>query len=357
MIALDFPPCHSAGVQRTLSFVNHLPQSGWEPIILTAMPAIYDNVSGSYEGDSQKVFRAFGLNTLKHLSFKGKHFAWMTKPDRFFSWYWHAVHVGKAMIKEFKPDIIWSTFPCSTTMKIAGALQKDSGLPWVADFRDPFSGVNPYVRVDNKPGAEIDEYTVLSATQLVFSTDKTAELYKSFYSGLRENRVNVITNGFNEHDFREAVLRVKGKRKNPTFTLLHSGTIYPVGRDPHCLLDAISELRNKTNLLTNAQVLFRGARPSAAIDIFLKKEKLEEVVLFKAAISFEDSIDEMLMADVLVLLQGEMFNNQIPGKAYEYLRSGKPILALTHSEGATASLLRSFPGVYLADMNSKTDAI
>ena len=73
-----------------------------------------------------------------------------------------------------------------------------------------------------------------------------------------------------------------------------------------------------------------------------------DVIEFWPAIPFEQSIDEMLTADALLLLQGEQFNNQIPGKAYEYLRSGKPILALTDKTGATAELIDPYEGVYIA---------
>src|SRR5690606_34655325 len=156
MVALDFPPCKSAGVQRTQKFTEYLPGFGWQPTILTGMSMIYAQLSPVTLPDDLKIYRAFGLDTFRHLSFKGKHFTFMEKPDRFFSWYWHGVIQGMKAIRETQPDIIWSTFPCSTAHRIAATLHERTGLPWVADFRDPFAGTNPLIKADNKPGARID---------------------------------------------------------------------------------------------------------------------------------------------------------------------------------------------------------
>ena len=59
----------------------------------------------------------------------------------------------------------------------------------------------------------------------------------------------------------------------------------------------------------------------------------------------------MQSVDALLVLQGEIFNNQIPGKVYEYVRSKRPIIALTHKDGATAKLCHEVPHAYIADMN------
>ena len=63
----------------------------------------------------------------------------------------------------------------------------------------------------------------------------------------------------------------------------------------------------------------------------------------------------MMEADALLLLQGAEFNNQIPGKAYEYLRSRKPILALTQGEGATAQLVSDVAHAKVADINNVSE--
>ncbi len=357
MVALDFPPCQSAGVQRTEKFVEHLPGLGWQPAVLTGQSRIYDQIANSCGEPDIAIYRAFGLNTLKHLSVRGKHFSSMAKPDRFFSWYWHGVMLGEKAIKEHQPDVLWSTFPCSTAMKIALKLKQKNGLPWVADFRDPFSGNNPYFNVDNQPGAVIDKAVAQNADKLVFSTHRSARLYLEMYPFLKKDKVAVISNGFNEEEFSlaEATLHARTvKEKTGTFTLLHSGSLYPGGRDPSHLLKAVEKLKKTQSEFCKAdlRIIFRGASSDAALEKLMAQHGLDDIVEFKPTVPYQQSIEEMLTVDGLLLLQGEAFNNQIPGKAYEYLRSGKPILALTHQDGATAELLREQGGTYIADMNS-----
>lgn len=355
MVALDFPPCKSAGVQRTQKFVEFLPEYGWSPIVLTGMPLIYDELSAVALPDSLSVYRAFGLNTFKHLSYKGKHFQFMTKPDRYSSWYWHGVVKGMQAIREMKPRIIWSTFPCSTAHKIATTLHRRSGLPWVADFRDPFAGTNPLVKADNAPGAAIDRAVVENADILVFSTQNTLDVYREAYPDVDHRKFHVITNGFNEEEFVAAEKRTKDKQPESGFSILHSGALYPRGRDPLALLKAVRNLRDQNRVPPGFRIVFRGCTPPPEISDFVQRHQLSDCVLFKPSISYMESIDEMLTTQALFLLQGEMFNNQIPGKAYEYLRSGKPILALTDHKGATAELLRTHDAVFVADMCSEAE--
>lgn len=355
MIALDFPPCKSAGVQRTQKFVEFLPKFGWEPVVLTAKPFIYDAVS-SDPIPSIKVYRAFGLNTFKHLSFKGKHFDSMTKPDRYFTWYWHGVMLGRKAIQENTPDVVWSTFPCSTANKIARKISLDADLPWVADFRDPFAGTNPNVRAKNIPGAVIDKNTVADAKKLVFSTRGSLDAYRDFYPELDSSKLSVITNGYNEEEFADAEKQI-GNQKNEGYTLLHSGALYPGGRDPKALIRAVASMKKENKLVKGFQLVFRGAILDQSTMNLIDSLGVKAEVVVKESISYKDSIKEMLNVDALLLLQGEMFNSQIPGKAYEYLRSGKPVLTLSHEKGGTTALMKEHEGVYVADMNIEKQII
>lgn len=351
MVALDFPPCKSAGVQRTQKFVEFLPEYGWSPSVLTAMPSIYDALSIVKLPVHVTVYRAFGLNTFKHLAYKGKHFHFMTKPDRYFSWYWHGVIKGMKAIREMQPDIIWSTFPCSTAHRIAAALHERTGLPWVADFRDPFAGTNPLIKADNKPGAKIDRHVIEKASLVVFSTKSTMDAYCTAYPHVDARKFHVITNGYNEEEFLAAESRTINRIKEPGFTLLHSGALYPNERDPLPLIKAFCALRKSNRLPAGFRIVFRGCEPLDSVSQYVGQQNLQSNVLFKPAIPYDESIDEMLMADALFVLQGKAFNKQVPGKAYEYLRSCKPILGLTDHQGATAEVLQGHDAVYIADMN------
>lgn len=355
MIALDFPPCQTAGVQRTLKFVEYLPDNDWQPIVLTAMPFIYDTLSAQTCPNNVPVYRAFGLNTLKHLAIKGRHLALMTKPDRFFTWFYHGAMLGKKIIEEHKPDVIWSTFPYSTAMRIGLSLKRHSGLPWVADFRDPFAGVNPMLNVDNYPASQIDRHVVENADHCIFATDNMRQLYQAAYPTLPDSRMSVITNGYNETQFAKAEASVAQSPSKSGFLMIHSGVVYPNERNPINLLKAVAQLRDAGELPEGFHLMFRGGQPTDDVSGFIQAQKLDALVSFTGLISYEKSIEEMLRASALIILQGKVFNNQIPGKAYEYLRTGRPILAISDHQSATSRLLEGQGGTYIADIDNTQD--
>jgi len=115
MIAYHFPPlAGSSGIQRTLRFVQHLPKFGWEPLVLSADPRAYERTSDDLMAevpDGIVVRRAFALDTARHLSIAGRYIGAMARPDRWVSWKLAAVKEGMRMIREFKPQAIWSTYP------------------------------------------------------------------------------------------------------------------------------------------------------------------------------------------------------------------------------------------------------
>ena len=143
MIAFQFPPfAMSSGVQRTLRFVQQLPANGWQPLVLSAHPRAYSAVASDLLADipaGTVVERAFALDTARHLAIAGRYPAILARPDRWRSWVLGAIPAGLRLIQRFRPDVLWSTYPIATAHLIARRLQRLSGLPLVADFRDPMA--------------------------------------------------------------------------------------------------------------------------------------------------------------------------------------------------------------------------
>ena len=136
MVAYHFPPlAGSSGIQRTLRFAKYLPEFGWEPLVLTAHPRAYERTSNDQLSEIPAdtiVVRAQAFNTARHMSICGKYPGFLARPDRWVSWLPGAFFAGMAMIKRYKPDVIWSTYPIGTAHLIGEALHRHSGLPWVA---------------------------------------------------------------------------------------------------------------------------------------------------------------------------------------------------------------------------------
>ena len=122
MVALDFAPCRSAGVQRTLRFSEYLRDLNWQANIITATENVYDRRDDTLRVRKEvadKVVKAKCLDVTKKYSVFGRYFEWMVLPDRFWPWYFDAVKQGSMVIEQDRPDVIWSTYPVLTAHLIA----------------------------------------------------------------------------------------------------------------------------------------------------------------------------------------------------------------------------------------------
>ena len=361
MVALEFPPCHSAGVKRTLTFYRNLESFGWKPIVLTARASIYDrtdpnSTESTFATDS--VYRAFGLNAYRHLSVRGKHWGRLSDPDRFASWFWHAVLLGRRLIKQHRPDAIWSTFPCSTAHDIACRLANEFELPWVADFRDPYRAENEPDGAKKVRASRVDLLTATHAAKLVFTTRQSQYVYLRRYNFLAPDKAQVIPNGFVENEFCYAERELAAKRQaektlRPAFTVLHSGSLYGGTRDPRPLLEAVAQLKSREKLPENFQLVFRGVGRDPKLEAMITNFGLEERVKLRPTIPFNQSLVELLEADALLVIQAPEHQAQIPGKVYEYLRAKKPILSLGTSNSAIKQLLADIPHAVFADIDDR----
>ncbi|MCJ8321272.1 MAG: glycosyltransferase [Colwellia sp.] len=356
MVALDFPPCKSAGVQRTLKFAEYLKDFGWEPIILTVTNSAHETVDESQLVPEaiKYVYRSFSFNASRDFSIKGKYLSILKEPDRWWTWKFTAVPLGKKLIKEFSPDIIWSTYPVSTAHHIASKLAKWSNIPWIADYRDPVQS-----RYDGSAerlfnlAQKIEKKTLLNASKVVFTTKQASMLYQYLYPELKLTKFSVIENGYDEGNFislnTDTDTDTDTEHNNSKFTLLHSGAVYENGRNPSLLFQALSSLKEQKKISSeNFQLVFRGISKDAYIQQILALN-INDLLVFLPSIDYMDSLKEMMEADGLLLIQGPLFNNQIPGKVFEYIRSGRPILAYTSQNGATGQLLQDVEESYCAD--------
>jgi len=180
MIAYHFPPfAASSGIQRTLGFARHLPAFGWEPLVLTAHPRAYEHCDRGHIAlpAPMVVEPAFALDTARQLSLMGRYPGFAARPDRWISWWLGAVPKGLAMIRKYRPEAIWSTYPIATAHKIACTLQRLSGLPWVADFRDPMAQDGyPEDPKTWRSFRRIEEATLRRASRAVFVTEGAARM-------------------------------------------------------------------------------------------------------------------------------------------------------------------------------------
>ena len=356
MVAYHFPPLRgSSGIQRTLRFVQHLPRFGWQPLVLTAHPRAYEDTSDDQMREVPEgtvVERAFALNTARHLSLFGRYPGSLALPDRWATWRFGAVPAGMAMIRRYRPDAIWSTYPIATAHVIGNALAKKSGLPWIADFRDPMAQ-------DGYPAdprawqayQRIEESALREAAASVFTTPGCAELYRQRYPDIAAHKSVVIENGYDEETFaraeseRAASVDARETSHHPStaqpFVLLHSGIVYPDERDPRPLFAALGRLKQQGALSVKTFCLrLRASAYDAMLAELAGSCGIDDLVSLEPAIPYHQALQEMLTVDGLLIMQASNCNQQIPAKLYEYVRAKRPVLALTDAIGDTASTLR-----------------
>ena len=360
LIAFHFPPqAASSGIQRTLSFSRHLGRYGWEPMVLSAHPRAYNQQNPSQLASVPPellVRRAFALDSKHHMGIKGRYPELLALPDRWISWWLGAVPQGLAMIRRHRPQVIWSTFPVATAHLIGLTLHRLTGLPWIADFRDPMlQPSHPTSRMQRKLYGWIEHQTIMRCHTAVFTTHGAMNSYRTRFPQLPASKFVVIENGYDEDGFAPG-----GDQRPPAVaraerpvTLVHSGVLYQTGRDPSTLFEALARLRDAGAIdAQSLRVVLRAPGDVDAVRKLAQRLTVADIVDVREPVPYREALNEMLDADGLIVFQGTPFNNQIPAKVYEYFRARKPILGLVDPAGETANVLRAAGFDSVVDMNN-----
>jgi Glycosyltransferase Family 4 len=362
MVAYHFPPmAGSSGIQRTLRFVQHLPEFGWQPLVLTAALPAYERTSDDLLSEippGTVVQRAFALDTARHLAVAGRYVSATARPDRWVSWRFDAVRQGMQLIRRYKPRALWSTYPIATAHLIAARLQRRSGLPWIADFRDPMAQQGyPPDPLTRRSFIDIETAAMNQASHNLFTTPGAARMYRERYP-YASDRIGVLENGFDEDSFAavEAAALAMPPLNPGLTTLLHSGIVYPSERDPTQLFEALGALRRSGRIVPSEfKLRFRASVHDQMLDSLALRHGVQDCVEVLPAIGYKDALCEMLRADALLLLQGSGCNEQIPAKTYEYLRARRPVLCLSDPAGDTQAVLESAGLTASARIDSSPD--
>jgi Glycosyl transferase 4-like domain len=359
LIAFHFPPqAASSGIQRTLSFSRHLGSYGWEPLVLSAHPRAYPEQNPSQLASVPAglvVKRAFTLDTKRDLGLRGRYFGPLALPDRWVWWWFAAVPAGLSLIRRHKPKVIWSTFPIATAHLIGLALHRLTGLPWIADFRDPMvQPAYPSYGPQRKSYAWIERQAIMRCHKAVFTTHSAMASYRARFPEVPADKFVVIENGYDEDNFSLAgVAPVAAPQPARPLKLLHSGVLYDTGRDPSAFLEAIARFKRAGKVDAGTlRVVLRAPGNAEAIGACARGLEVEDIVEVAPAVPYREALREMLSADALLVFQGTPFNTQVPAKVYEYFRARKPILGLVDREGETARVLAGAGFNSIATMDS-----
>jgi glycosyltransferase involved in cell wall biosynthesis len=359
MIAFEFPPSNGASVPRIESFYRYLKAWGWKVIVLTAKSHAYVNLNTEHTDSSDDIiYRTTALDVQRQLSFKGKYLEVMATPDRWgLTWIPSAIIKGRSLVRQYQPDVIWSSSPTPSPHFIANHLSQKFNTPWVADYRDPFHYMNGSAgKWLDKVHKKIDQTTLKNASHLTFATTGVKNVYVDKYKTLIDQKSTVIENGYDEANFEKLKLLkdTSTPLDNNKFTLYYSGVLYSNGRDPIPVFEALSELKNQNKINNDTfELVFQGAGMGEEFRQVIAELNIQDIVKFIKPVSFIKALNNMTQADALLLIQDKRFNKQIPGKVYEYLRTKRPIILKSDIAGETYKLTNKFDGVYCGNNSSE----
>ena len=370
MIAFQYPPFgESSGIQRTLKFSSYLRDFGWQPVVLTAHPRAYSRIGDEQLGEippNVPLKRAFALDAARHLSIGGRYPRWIALPDRWASWWFGAVPHGLRLIRKYRPTVIWSTYPIATAHLVGLTLQRLTGIPWVADFRDPMTDTDPKTGTEypldpsiRRANGWLERLAVRHCRYAVFTTPSTLRMYAARYPEIPVSRWRMIENGYDEDNF-VAAEKCLAHRSSSSgrVVLVHSGALQPSIRHPRAFFAALADLQQMGLISSkNFRVVLRASGNEEYYRQHIRACGIEEIVNLEPSIPYQDALREMLCADGLLIFQASNCNLQVPGKLYEYLRARRPIFAMTDPEGDTAGILKAAGIGAIVPLDSKEEII
>ncbi|HRP01507.1 MAG TPA: glycosyltransferase family 4 protein [Candidatus Kapabacteria bacterium] len=336
-ISYYYPPMGLSGVQRTLKFSKYLPEYNWKPIILSVEPNhyfAYDDEMLNELGDDVLIYRTESKNKNKnrtkstyynlYLQNIGRYLlSFVNIPDSKAKWKKQAIALGEKIIKEHKIDVIYATAPPYTDFLVALELSKKFDIPFVVDYRDLWVDnkfnffPTPYHKNRNE---QLEHEILVHANRIIVITRTAKETLLKRYKFLNHLDISIITHGYDKEDFDKvgAVDKVKEK-----LVITHSG-MFQDDRTPKYFLKALSEaIKVKPEIKDKIEIRFVGLmRPSHTK--LISKLKLEQNCKLYDYVTHSESIRHLLESDVLWLMMKDTVRT--PGKLYEYIGAGKPIL-------------------------------
>jgi glycosyltransferase involved in cell wall biosynthesis len=379
MVLYFFPPVGGISTSRNVRNVEHLPHHGWTPVVLTPQNAAYELKDPSTLDlipTEARVIRTPSLEAghvrplvvgllrvmsdRRPLRFRSTSLQSLDAPNRpalprspefgnpagtrvrerlrrivFFpddqvGWLPFALVAALRSHRATPFDAVYSTSSPVTSHVVAGILKRLTGLPWVAEFRDPWLGSAlgaPLPWLHRRLQTKLERWIIRSADRVVFVAPSTTHLYQRRYPHALE--FVTIPNGY---DRSETVARSTAPRSR-RFRIVYTGTLNrPV--ELQTFLDGVDALlARRPGLSEQLEIVFYGAVAEACREITRRladNGRLSGVVQFRGFVPRRVALEALAEADAALVLLGagpgmDVF---IPGKVFDYLGQSRQILAM-----------------------------
>ena len=330
VVANPYPPMVSAGTARIARFLRHLPEHGWEPTVLTA------RAKGTAPcPPGVRVIRApvlFPRRLLGGGPRSARITRWVCVPDPYAAWIGPAIYEGRRLLRTERFDAVFSSSPRPSVHLVAAALAGICGLPWLADYRDPWLNYEfrTYATRLHRQAQAALESAVLRRADAVSAINRSMLDDVVGREPRLRGRAHVIPNGFDLAEAADEVDLGEGR------WFVHTGRLYGRLSQTEAFLAAFAELPADTKML------FLGIEPVVIAPI-VGKLGLSSRVAVRPFVPHRQSLGVQRAADALVLIAGRQ-RETTTSKVFEYLSSGRPVFAVAPRESAVTDLLDEVGG-------------
>ena len=374
IISYYWPPTGGSGVQRWVKFAKYLPAEGWQPVIYTPENPEQLAVDASLEAEVpteaeiirrrivepyemyKKLLRKSGHSkeavevnpvNAQNKSFLQKVAMWIRgnffRPDPRCLWIRPSVRFLKKYLKEHPVDLIVSTGPPQSMHMIGRKLARETGLPWIADFRDPWTKIFYFKHLSMTRATErwhhkMEKKVLDDATAVV----AVSPLVQQDFQAMTQTPVELITNGFDECDFHQEPFKMAEGGPQQLFTITHTG-LFAADGNPTVLWEVLAEkCRTCEEFRKSLRINLIGKTDEQIIKA-AHDAGLGDNVYDLGYQHHARAVDEQRKASLLILpLRKEPeYKAVLPGKLFEYMASYRPILGIGQPDGAMSMILDS----------------
>ena len=370
IITYYWPPSGGSGVQRWLKMSKYLPEYGWQPVIYTTENAEYPIIDHSLEKDvapnievirrpitepysAYKKFLGINKDETVKMGFiqeKEKNKSWKSDlslwvrgnffiPDARCGWVKPSVKYLKEYLNEHPVDAIISTGPPHSMHLIAMRLKEELGLPWIADFRDPWTEIDYYNDLHLTAWADRKHHRL--EREVLTKADKVVTVAPDGarrLGRLGNRNVRTIYNGFDRDDDTQMPVDLSEQ-----FTITYLGVLSKI-QNPSNLWQALAELiKEDSGFDKNLRINMIGQLDSTVVSS-IDENGLTQHVAYSPYMP-HDQVSAVHRSSTLLLLllmpdSEPRAKGLLTGKLFEYMASGRPILCIGPEDGDAARILR-----------------
>ena len=376
LVAYWYPPRQAAGALRAAALARYLPAFGWEPVVVTVRPRSSlhlppgpperDDLPPPALATTDRAWHAIAASAVEAL--RGSHALeplktenvlagrrphtraahwvyrnWLSFPDDAWPWLVDRRTVARVFAAHGVEAIV-STSPPPTAHLVAAAAARRLQVPWVADYRDPWSQRSAWRRAWPLAGVEsrLERHTLARAAHVVTVSAPLADNL----ARLLGRPVSVVPNGFDPAD-RDAPVADPLPIAADRFTIVHTGTLTHGSRDPGVLFAALDALVARGDLpLAALEVWFVGRHLDVARRAASRWPALTPALRYAGAVPRAAALDAQRRATALIALGSPdaAYDGDVPTKVFEYLDARRPVLAIASHRSALAALLAATRG-------------